>query len=854
MRAESRGAAALLVILAAVLVVSPAEGAVALEVFSAVPAFADFATAGQQITLKGIGFTSSTSVLFDSAPASAVTRVDSRTLLVTVPTVASARLSTLHVSDPANGSDTFFPFFHTGPVYYVAKTGADNNLGTSPGSPKLTIAAALAALSGTTPTEVRVGPGVFAENQLVLPYGAVLTCGWAPGFTSRDPETHYTDLDGMGTNYIIRTGGFVTPAAVDGCTLRNGLRDGFGGGAVPIIADSPVINNNVFVGNTSTAYGGAIYFSATTTYGGRVTISNNVLVGNKSGGRGGGGVGIYTDDNNQQSVRITLSGNQIVGNRAYRAQGGGAAVMSSGYGGYTVIQFSAADNQFLFNSSLSGGGIDLTLLNVGDIMNLTANNNLVASNRSDGGGGGFSIQGLGLFDGTVKSSTIWGNAGQYQEGGGLVISDSINPSSNLTVTDLIVWGNFGGEVLGQGLTRTTYSDTGTPVSGVGNVSIDPAFKAGPLGDFYLRQSDPNGPDSPALNSGSAQASALSVENLTTKTDLSADAGMGDMGFHYPRAGTPSPAAITFSRVDPNFGDINGGDWVLIRGRGFDPGVGVSFDGIPAEKVTYVSSTRILAQPARHSAAVVNVRVTNPDATFSQINGVYRYTDTQPPLWSTTVGLIAATTEVDCVRSVVLDWNEATDNLSPPVLYDVYRVPCDPPVNQFTPCANFGFVPSTAQLLATTPDTFYVDLDHPVGATDPKWIYNVRARDSASPPNREFNFGKRVSLATKITTDTIAPEPVGPTLRLISATQLDWDGAGGAVSYGVYRTTSASQYLNPGSIPKLALLTRLNNDLNGDGITDTTYTDAATPPPGGLFFYRISAIDPCNVENTNELLP
>jgi hypothetical protein len=844
-----------IVLIAAYLASAAAVRGGSLEVFSVDPPFRPINTSGTTITIKGVGFRATTTVAFGATPSPSPTLVDSRTIVATVPSAASAQVVTITVSDPTGGTDTFAPFFYTGPVFYVATTGSDANAGTNPLLPKRTLASAFAAVTSGTPTEVRVAAGRYPENSLPLPVGAVLACGWAPGFASRDPDTHITEVDGTGSGWILRTTGISSDSAVDGCTLKNGLRDGFGGGAMPITADSVVINNNVLAGNVATVWGGALYWTATTVYGGRTTVSNNVIVGNRAHGRGGGGVAVYTDDNNQQQLRVTFENNYIVGNRSYRGQGGGVEIASSGYGGYSVARIQAADNIVAFNSALSGGGLDLVMMNFGDHLWLTADNNLLVSNHGEGAGGGLSIQGLGLVTGRVTGATVAANFAGFGEGGGFLIADSINPQSTIAASDLILWGNFGGDALAQAVLRTTYSNSGTPLPGAGNISSDPAFTYGPLGGYYLRQGDPNGPDSPSVDAGSAKAGDLSFEGLTTRTDLAADAGMADMGFHYPRTGTPSPASIQVTRIDPASGDLEGGDWVLIRGRGFDPGAVASFDGIPAERMMYVGWTRLLAQPARHPAGTVNVRVTNPDSSFAQMNGAYTYLDNQPPLWTSTVGVVSAQTAVDCVRSVNLDWNEAVDAHSPPAIYDVYRQACATSSDVSIPCANFGFIPAAADRIATTPDTFYVDLNHPSAGGDPRYIYNVRARDSAAPvSNREYNLGKRVSYATKITTDNVPPSPVGETLRFQTHTLLDWDGSGGSVAYGVYRTTSAAAYMDPNSLAKLVLLNAANNDLNGDGITDTQYDEAALPAGGQIFFYKITAIDPCSVETISELLP
>jgi hypothetical protein len=857
-RIASAAPAAAVLVLATLLAPGPASAA-QLEVFAVTPAFSPFNVAGRTVTIKGVGFTASTTVRFDAA-AAAVAFVDSRTLRATVPTVASARVSVLTVSDPANGTDTFRPYFYTGPVIYVATTGNDSNAGTSPAAPKRTVGAGLAANStGTTPTEVRVAAGRYVEAQLIIYNTTVLSCGWAPGFASRDTDRNVTEIDGNRGGWIIRTNGLAAVSSVDGCTIKNGLRDGFGGGAFAVTADSPVINDNVIVGNMSTTMGGGIYFTASTSYGGEITVSNNVILGNRAHGKSGGALVVYPNYNTQQVVRANISNNKIVGNRSINSRGGGVSLITGSYAGYNNGSLKLADNLIGYNRSKTGGGVDLSTLTYGDTFDLTVNNNLFVGNTALGNGGGMAINGLGTTLGRMMANTFSLNAGGPAQGGGLYIAGSVNLVSTFTATDMILWGNLEGDALGQAIDRITFSDSGTPLTGTGNMSVDPAFVGGPLGSFYLRQADPNAPDSPVVDAGSSTAAGLALDSLTTRADLVPDSGLADLGFHYPPVGEDSPTPISFGRIDPTSGDFLGTDWVLIRGDGFDPGATATFANQPATNVIYLGPTRLLAQPPPSPNGFrdfrVDVRVTNPDATFAQASLAYRYVDNTAPTWISTVGIVTAQTAVDCVRSVVLDWSDAVDADSPPVVYEVYREDCASTTSNNVPCANFGYIPNAANFISNTPETYHVDLNFPASGQDPKVIYTVRARDSAVPStNKEWNFAKRVSFASKVVTDTTPPAPVGNTAQWISGTVLDWQGGTGAVSYGVYRETDPSRYQNPGTLTKLTTLTRLNNDLNGDGVADTQFTDTATPALGGYFYYRLTSIDPCNLETTSELLP
>ncbi|HXI01844.1 MAG TPA: IPT/TIG domain-containing protein [Candidatus Saccharimonadales bacterium] len=845
--------------LGAILVlVLPAGAAAAAqtEVFSVVPAFSPYNVANRSMTLKGIGFTASSAVSFDGVAAT-TTFINSRTLVAVIPTVGAPKISTITVSDPANGSDDFMPFFYSGPVLYVANTGNDANAGTSPGAPKLTLAATFAAVDGVTPTEIRVAGGYYRESQLSLLNGSVLSCGWAPGFGLRDPDGNVSEIDGGRTSYAIRTSGLMNMTVVDGCTITNGLQDGFGGGGLVISADTTIVNNNVIAGNTSTISGGGIYWRASTAYGGKPTFSNNVIVGNRSHNKNGGGIGVYAFYNTVEDVKIMVSGNQIVGNRSFNGRGGGVSLTTGTYAGYNNGILHLSDNVIAENEAKTGGGVALTTNNYADLYDTSMKNNLIAANMTSGAGGGVAFQGVGTYTGEMTGNTIADNmAGPFQ-GGGLLIGGGVSLAPGFSASDMILWGNTGEDVAGLGINAVTWSISGTTLSGQGDLSLDPDFVAGQFGGYYLRQNDPNLPDSPAVDAGSGTAGDFSVDPLTTSLDSTGDSGANDMGYHYLGAIPPSSASISVARVDPAVGDIHGNDWILVRGDGFDPGASVFFGGVEATETLYLGYRRILAKPAPHAVGFVTVRVTNPDTTTNTLISGYLYLDDMPPVWTSTVGVISATGGIDqCQRAVLLDWNPATDTDSPPVLYDIYREECTVPTVPGVPCDNFGYIPQPANRIATTDQTYFVDNTMTSSGQAKQWVYAVRAHDSAAFfTNREWNFGKRLALGNAGATET-PPEEVGDSLRFVTGDphSFTWANPTGAINYGFYRTANPSDYTTVPTLPLLITLTALNNDADGDGHTDTAYTDPTDPPLGQAFYYKVSAKDSCSGETISEILP
>jgi hypothetical protein len=888
-----------------------------------------------------VGFTSSTTVTFSGTPAPA-TFVDSRTLVVTIPTFGSEQFSTVSVTDPANGSDEFYPFIHTGTVIYVSTTGEDgNNSGTDPNAPRLTVQGGLNKTDALTPHEIRVEAGLYVEPEIRMFHGNVLTCGWAPGFGSRDPDAHVTVLDAAKAGYTVRTQGLAVSAVIDGCTVKNGFRDGFGGGGLAISADSLVVNNNVIVGNDSSTMGGGIYWVASTTYGGTPTFSNNVLVGNRAHNKNGGGIVIYPNYNTQEEVRVNITGNKIVGNRSFKGRGGGLSLSTGSYAGYNNGSLKIAGNTFGYNWAKAGGAVAATLLTFGDYYDITMNNNLMTGNTAVGSGGGVSFAGVGQIDGAMGCNTIADNSGAFGLGGGFVIDGALTVAAGYSASDMILWNNFGGDVGGQAYSLLTYSDAGVALPGIGNISSDPAFDAGPLGEFYLIQADPNQPDSPAVDAGSGLASDLSVEALTTRIDGVTDAGFADMGFHYTQADGPSANPLSILRVDPSSGDLFGNDWVLVRGDGFDPGASVEFAGVPATETIFLGNRRLLARPALHPQGFVNVRVRNPDDSTADAISAYLYVDNEPPVWLSTVGVTTVTSSQSCVRSVLVEWNDAVDAFSPPVVYEIHRELCTVSYDTSIPCANFGFIPNATNSIGTATASPFLDTGYASGGADPKYLYVVRARDSVHPfndgicdllsdpnnpvctagdatkvgdPNfvcavdsdcdtpypfnKEWNFSKRLVLVGTDPNDTTPPPEIGDNLAWVPGddgvcdtsppkydpnngvciegdpakisdpnfvctehvhcdaiypSRLDWPAPLDAVEYGFYQTTAATPFADPNIAPAL-VLNSTNNDLDGDGVTDSEYIDPNTPLANQIFYYRLTAIDPCDNETRSELVP
>lgn len=102
--------------------------------------------------------------------------------------------------------------------------------------------------------------------------------------------------------------------------------------------------------------------------------------------------------------------------------------------------------------------------------------------------------------------------------------------SEPTISDSILWGSSAELVDCAAI----YSDIEGGATGIGNISADPLFISGPLGDYYLSQVFAGNPaTSPCVDTGSDTAVNLGLDSLTTRTDGMTDEGIADMGYHYP---------------------------------------------------------------------------------------------------------------------------------------------------------------------------------------------------------------------------------------------------------------------------------------------------------------------------------
>jgi predicted outer membrane repeat protein len=391
-----------------------------------------------------------------------------------------------------------------------------------------------------------------------------------------------------------------TPVELRLCDFDGNTAVRYGGGWYdPFTNRDTSLYANTFRNNTATTGGGILLLGA---YG--ITLDYCTFADNVASASGGGA---YVPPNS------TLFDCSFLGNQASRGGGltapPGATVSlcaftgntAETYGGATAA-FDASFNECTFtaNSAEKGGGIwagegDTTLTDCRLISNaaeldgggayrsyeypdtgtLLVNSCLLVANTADNYGGG-------TYGGDCHNCTFARNCAQTLGGGIYAKSGGF-----VRARDSVFWLNQdstgqteSGQIAYEGTTPGTIDVnyccvqgwTGTIV-GSGNIGDYPRFVAG----YYLSQvAAGQGMDSPCVDAGDP---ASDVPDGTTRTDGVVDAGVVDMGYHYPDA-----ACI---------GDLNGdgyrniADFALwaahypstVGNSAFDPAADLNGDGV-----------------------------------------------------------------------------------------------------------------------------------------------------------------------------------------------------------------------------------------------------------------------------------
>jgi len=332
---------------------------------------------------------------------------------------------------------------------------------------------------------IKVAKGIYNENVLFLGTTDIsLQGGYAPDFSTRDPQKQVSTIDGGGIDstviFFASTG-----STIDGFKITNGQavdwgwEEGYGGGGIACYYAAPNITNNIITKNRTvssgtygTGMGGGIYAIYSTPRIINNTISFNETSGSETSG-GGGGIALFKIkagtivegnivNNNLTTFTgggiqcllsdATISDNTITRNIA-GVYGGGIYILSGSphiikniitsnqatdKGGGIASDFSSGmyeENDISENQADFGGGIFCT---GSETTPLIKKNTITGNQASDGGGVAF-MEADGNFIGNIV------NGNKAVHGGGIYCFGMTPPISNTVIAEN--QSQFGGAVL-----------------------------------------------------------------------------------------------------------------------------------------------------------------------------------------------------------------------------------------------------------------------------------------------------------------------------------------------------------------------------------------------------------------------
>lgn len=178
----------------------------------------------------------------------------------------------------------------------------------------------------------------------------------------------------------------------------------------------------------------------------------------------------------------------------------------------------------------------------------------------------------------------------------------------------------------------------------------------------------------AVSFGSVQSSVVTVASSTQVNAMAPAESSGTVAITVTDPNSQSaslPSAFTYtsgpsvSTISPTSGPVTGGTVTTILGSGFQSGASVTFGGVAAASVTFVSSSEIQAVTPSSTAGTVSIVVTNPDSQTGTLGSAFTF-----------------------FHTVTLSWKASTSTVSG---YNVYRsLTSGGPYSQI----NSSLVPST----------------------------------------------------------------------------------------------------------------------------------------------------------------
>jgi len=363
------------------------------------------------------------------------------------------------------------------------------------------------------------------------------------------PENCSIDCEGDGRGFTFHSGE-TSGSVVSGFTITNGNAPGIppfnyqcGGAVLCTNSSSPAISNCIITENYA-YYGGGIYCEDSSS----PTISNCIITNCSSDTSMGGG--IYCISSSPIIIGCTISFNFVF------SLGGGIYSNSCNL---VMEQCTIMRNTAKCET---GGGMYIC----GDSASSSIINNCeILTNTAAWYGGGIFFSG---GTSSISNCTIATNYALLYQGGGI----SSHYTSTIDIANCILWDNRAADGHEIALTSSDYpsscivrySDVQGGESACyvvagctlnwaeGNIDADPLFVSGPQGDYYLSQvAAGQGMNSPCVDAGNDSAANLGLNLFTTRTDHMGDAGMVDIGYHYPNFTTislqfPRSGSLPFS--------------------------------------------------------------------------------------------------------------------------------------------------------------------------------------------------------------------------------------------------------------------------------------------------------------------
>lgn len=458
--------------------------------------------------------------------------------------------------------------------YYVdGDSGLITNDGLSPGSPMLTIAAAITAaaadsvvlVAGTT-YQVDSTSGV--NTNIVLKEGVSLYGGYNSDFTIRDVTTYLTEIVNIGTSAGVANTAIVANTGISSMTIIDGFSVTGGGGTVSsaIHTDnaSPTLRNNIFNGGS-----GSTTYSVWLSNGSAPLVQDNTINGNAV--TTASAYAMYIENSSPVVERNTID----------------AGTSNSNIFGIWTVAAGGVIRNNVISAGTNANGSSYGVRADGTVS--------ILNNTINGGSGGSYSTGISYNSGAVviENNIIFTSVADYRtcfmETQGVTNPANFDnnnlfdcPTSLYTDYVGVSGGNCPYNASFNCLTAVTdihnLGDIGSGASG--NVSVDPAFANQAGGNWHLTDSSPASIFFGGLDLSASFTDDKDSVSRTVPWSIGAyeRSGPGKMLFLTPYGNTPSG----------DLGGIVGADAICMDVANGYPGTG-TYKALIADGVNRVAS-------------------------------------------------------------------------------------------------------------------------------------------------------------------------------------------------------------------------------------------------------------------------